>query len=413
MTTTDDDLEQRLRDSLHAVGASVRPPDRLVEQLYRAAATTPKAETETLRADVTAPHQLSDPGRRARDARWAPLLAVAAVVAILVVGVGVVALHRSRTTVPAPSSYAGGPVPWSEAGARATTQLAPPTTIARAAEGTRACLSDDFRVVSGSSKRAIGPSGWMVTTYTLVSVTSSPCVLGYVLPAGLVDSRGVSLPVEAGSHGGAMPRFDLPPRVDPGELVTGTVSWGVVQGATNPPADVVILPDGYSAGSRRRPPLAISLSGVTIPPNPENPTIGGGDIWRGAALGNEVTVSQPESLASLISTVTAPDSVRLGQVLSYAVELRNLTDDPVSLANCPELIEVLSVVPQKVAISSGRRGRLNCAAAPRSISPHTAIVFQMKLPTIGVVAGSGSLTWQLVTDGAAVVNSRSYLTVLP
>lgn len=417
MTTTDDDLEQRLRDSLRTVGAAAKPPDRLVERLHRAAtgAGDSAAETTGPQAAATSLRQPLHPAPRSRAARWAPLLAAAAVVAILAVGAGVVAVHRSRTTVPTPSSDAGSPVPWSAAGGRATTEVAPLAATARAAQGTRGCVSDDFRVVSGSSKPGFGSRGWMVTTYTLVSVASTPCApFGEALSAVLVDAQGTPLPVDAWSSGGPA-RLEGPPLVGPGDIVTGTVSWAVVRGATNPPANVVILPDRLVVAPRKRPPLAVSLAGVTIPPNPQNPSSGGGGpyTWRSTAEGQEVAISRPGSLASLTVTVTAPASVHLGQLLSYTVELKNPTDESVSLAGCPEVIGVLSVVPQKVAVSSGRRGPLNCSAAPRSIAPHSAVVFRMEQSSVGLVTGSGYVTWQLVTKGIAVLDARANLTVLP
>lgn len=404
MTTTDDDLEQRLRDSLQAVGVAAQPPDGLVGRLHRAATSAS--------ADITSLHQPTHPSRRTPAARWTPLLAAAAVIAILAVA-GVVAVHRSRTTVPGPSSYASRPVPWSAAGGRVTTETAPPPAVARATPGTRGCVSDDFTLVSGSSKPALGSSGWMVTTYTLVSVATSPCA-DYELSAGLVDAQGTPLPVDAvPSGGGAHAISEGPPRVDPGDLVTGTASWAVVRGATNPPAALVVLPDRLAVAPRTRPPLAVSLAGVTIPPNPENPVVGGGGPWRSTSYGNEITVSQPGGLSSLTTVVTAPVSVRLGQLLTYTVELHNPTDDPVSLAECPEFVEVLSVVPQKEPISSGARGPLNCAAAPPSIAPGESVVFLMELSTVGVVTGPGFVTWQLLAHGALVANTRTDLTVAP
>lgn len=375
---------------------------------------SPPAEPTSLPPDVTPLHPQAHPTRRTPATRWAPVLAVAAVVAILAVGAGVVAVHRSRTTVPATSSYAGGPVPWSAAGGHPTTESAPLPAVAGAPPGTRGCVSDDFRLVSGSSKPGPGSSGWMITTYTLVSVASSPCA-SWELSAGLDDSRGVPLPVDGVPQGGDMPRFDGPPRVDPGDLVTGTVTWAVVRGATNPPADLVILPDYPGMAPRKRPPLAISLAGVTIPPNPQNPNSGGGGpyTWRSTSYGNAITVSQPGSLASLTATVTAPDTVRLGQVLAYAVELKNPTNDPVSLERCPEVIQVLSVVPQKEPISSGFRGPLNCAAAPGSIPPGGAVDFRMEVATHGLVPGSGYFTWQLASNGSVVSDLRAQITVLP
>ncbi len=416
MTTTDDDLEQRLRATFHAVGAAAHPPDGLVERLHRAAAdAAPVADTDSPRANVTPLHPLVHSRRQTAATRWAPLGAVAAVVAILAVGAGVAAVLRSPTTSPTPSSNAGGPVPWSAAGGRPTTETAPPLEAARATPGTRDCVSDDFTVVSGSSKPASGSSGWMVTTYTLASVATSPCaVTYYTLSAGLVDAQGTPLPVDrVPSGGGGHSPSEGPPRVDPGDLITGTATWAVVQGATNPPAELVVLPDNLVAAPRTRPPLAVSLTGVTIPPHPEDPSTGDGTPWRSTSFGNDVAVSQPGSLSSLTAAVTAPSSVRLGQLLTYTVELRNPTDDPVSLAACPEVIEVLSVVPQKEAISVGYRGPLNCAAAPSSIPPRGAVAFRMELATDGLVPGPGYVTWQLIANGRAVSNSGADITALP
>lgn len=101
MTTTDHDLEQRLRDSLRTIGAAAQPPDRLVERLHRAATrASDETRTDSPPAEVTSLHQPTHPSRRTPVARWAPVLMVAAITAILAVSASVVAVQRSRTAGP-------------------------------------------------------------------------------------------------------------------------------------------------------------------------------------------------------------------------------------------------------------------------------------------------------------------------
>jgi len=105
-TTDDDDLEQRLRKTLHTIGAAIQPPDQLVERLHLAATRAGvAAHPNSPRADAASLHQ-PPPSGRTPAARWAPLLAVAAVIAILAVGASVVAVHRSRTPGPVESAPA-------------------------------------------------------------------------------------------------------------------------------------------------------------------------------------------------------------------------------------------------------------------------------------------------------------------
>ncbi len=411
MSNTDDNLEQRLRDTYRALENATHPPAGLLERLEQAAvdASGPINKSSEPRTRMGAVRPFARPRQRSFTARWAPVGAVVAVIAILAAGAGVMVGQRSDTTPPVPSSRSSEPVPWSASGGRPTTAAAPVREVVTADPGTRRCQSDDFALISGSS-RAQGTDGWMMTTFTLVSVAASPCA-DQQLNAGLADAAGTPLPVDAAPSGG-MPRFDGPPRVDPADIVTGSATWAVVQGATRPPAYLVILPDDLTT-TQTRPKLAVSLAGLTIPPHPRNPVVGGGTPWRSTSYGNDILVSKPGSLASLLPLATANESVRLGQPLRYSVELRNPTDDPVSLEPCPEVIEVLSVVPQKVAVSTGYRVPLNCNAAPRTIPPRGGVTFRMELATGGLVTGAGSVTWQLVANGRAVLTAQASIAVVP
>lgn len=411
----------------------------LLQARNRLLAKTGNPLAEPLPPDVTPLRPLGHPTRRTTAARWAPVLAVAAVaavVAVLAVGAGVV--HRARTTVPATSSYTGGPVPWSPAGVHPTTDLAQYSPPARAPLQTSTCLDRDFRLVSSTTTAAPNRPGWGLTTFTLLATGASPCAISdQQINATLLDAAGHALPTDGidiyggfryntsgpGPQGnmpdfgpqGNMPDFG-PLLVHPGDVATGSVGWSVAAGPTPTPVAVALLPKMTTETPPAPPQLVVPFHGVVIardsakPPN-ESP------LGTSTALGSITDVGTPRRLAFAPAKLSLPTPapVRRGQVLSYTVYLENPTDNPISLAYCPEFIELVSTLDtsSNKGANAGRRGPLNCAAAPKAVAPHSSVAFQMEVSTVGLGTGPGSLIWQLVADGVAASMDKTTITVLP
>jgi hypothetical protein len=135
--------------------------------------------------------------------------------------------------------------------------------------------------------------------------------------------------------------------------------------------------------------------------------------WRsGSYPWRQPSVSDQGSLTSLTAVIRAPQSVIGGKVLRYTVELRNGTDTAVSLPPCPEVIQRLTAVPQKQAYMVGAKGPLNCAPAP-AISAHSSTTFTFQLDTTGLVAGQGTLRWQLTKGAYSDLDTITEVKVLP
>lgn len=353
-------------------------------------------------------------GGTTRPRRMVPLVAAAAAVALLVGGGVWVTRHHATdpatapppaastepvaSTTPATSTPARTTDPaitatWTPAVPGSTGRLTPlaatvaAPTLLGASPGTRSCQGADFRLVS--SRTVPRDDGWLSTAIVLRSTGRSACALQRSYFVGsLVDAKGDPLPIDAAPAG---PAF-LPETlwVQPGDLTFGSVSWAVVRGKAATPVWLA-LPIGDGRNSPR-----VSLEGVAIPPDPHDPSNLG--PWRSTAFGQWETVVRPGSLGSLSASVQAPATAALGRPLEYTATLTNLTGTQVSLATCPRFVQSAQVVPWKTPVVVASSGRLNCAGLPASLAPGQTVTLELQIGTTGLVAGAGSVSWQLLDD---------------
>lgn len=352
-------------------------------------------------------------GGTTRPRRMVPLVVTAAAVALLVGGGVWVTRHHATDPATAPPPAAStGPVAsttpatstparttdpattatWTSAVPGSTGRLTPAATVATptplgASAGTRSCQGADFQVVS--SRTVPRDDGWLSTAIVLRSTGRSACALqrGYFV-GSLVDAKGDPLPIDAFPAGPAF--FPATLLVQPGDLTFGTVSWAAVRGKAATPVWLAVpIGDG-----RNRP--RVSLEGVAIPPDPHDPSHLG--PWRSTAFGQWETVVRPGSLGSLSASVQAPATAALGRPLAYTATLTNPTRTSVSLAGCPRFVQSAQVVPWKTPVVVASSGRLNCAGLPASLAPGQTVTLELQIGTTGLVAGAGSVSWQLLDD---------------
>ncbi len=389
--------EDELRADLRSAAASVQPPDGLAERLV--AGTSPSGRATARRR--TRPRWVD---------RWAlPALAAGTVVAVVATTVVVHAHVRTPSTTPAAPV---GVVPWKSLPRPGTSTAVLPPPRVTAPAGTRECVAADFVGDSARSDPDALGTGWVLTSIVLRSTASSGCtVSAYGLATSLVDATGAALPNDSSccSHG---PYRGPDPLVRPGQLLATSVSWAVYQGRAPRPTKLLLLPTG--GASRPESTLSISLVGFTPPPRPSNAETG---QWR-AGIGFVLTrsVSDPGSLGSLDAVARVPKEVRIGQVLTYQVELFNHTNFPVHLDPCPEFTQDLGTITFaaiKTFHEASFRGLLNCEAAPKEIAPRSSVSFAIQLGTGGSVAGNGQLTWELLSGGYEVATIFTHVQVVP
>jgi hypothetical protein len=104
-----------------------------------------------------------------------------------------------------------------------------------------------------------------------------------------------------------------------------------------------------------------------------------------------------------------PRRVRLGDDLRYVVELRNQTDEDISLDPCPAFYQAWG----ESAIGYFGSGLLNCADAPPAVPARAGVRFEMKLDLPNDFDGqnffAGTIVWYLGGSGAdsEAVHSRT------
>jgi hypothetical protein len=387
------EFEDELRATTRGVAAGTSTPAGLSDRLIVNAATPRRAD------------------RRPARGRYVPAVA-AGVVVVVIVGIGVVVSlaragddHKAAANTVVPFNAAGvRSVSISEFGAASGVE--PPREV-DAPSGTRLCVGGDFELLSARSEST--RDRWVKTSFVLRSMGSTNCAVSVRGSSGaLTDASGNVLPNNVpASSGPYVP--DL--LVRPGELAAGAARWAWDGHSTARPARLIVLPDDRTQAVR----LSISLAGVSIPHAPisdevSNDKPGVMSVGVSSAFSG---VADPGSLASLDAVVRAAGSIELGAPLRYAVELRNDTDVPVSLANCPDVVQLLGVVPAKVTIAVGVRGRLNCADAPAMIEPNSSVTFAFAIDSTGVVAGDGRLTWSLVAGDLTALSIATQIKVSP
>jgi hypothetical protein len=94
----------------------------------------------------------------------------------------------------------------------------------------------------------------------------------------------------------------------------------------------------------------------------------------------------PEQAALKPVLLDVPRKVKLGNDLRYVVELRNESDDDVSLAPCPAFYQAWG----ESATAYFGPGYLNCEGAPSVVPASGAVRFRMVLELPDDVGGPGS-----------------------
>jgi hypothetical protein len=237
----------------------------------------------------------------------------------------------------------------------------------------------------------------MVTELVLQSTASADCsVSAYGIDVALVDAAGRLIDDDAPRIGGGV-RMPGEFRVQPGQLVSATMWWAHVAGPGVKPDRIVILPRS-DLSAHPVSTLSISLTGVTAPAHPHDPSNVG--PWRTGWLFADVeSISDSGAVGSLTVTVHAPATAAAHSVVPFTVDVQNRTDHSVSLRPCPTVQVTATVVPLKQWFTAGTRGPLNCAAAPRSVPAGGTVRFAAQVDTAGVPAGRGRVTWAFVSNG--------------
>ncbi|HEX2058064.1 MAG TPA: hypothetical protein VHI71_06815 [Actinomycetota bacterium] len=135
-----------------------------------------------------------------------------------------------------------------------------------------------------------------------------------------------------------------------------------------------------------------------------NPTTGGGDVIPYAELpvpedaSDEELIVTRDQVALVMSFLDVPAKVTLGSDIRYVVELRNVSDETVSLEPCPVYYQAWG----ESGFSVSRTSYLNCRDAPAEIVPGNRVRFEMRLPVDDeeAVHVDGGLVWYLGHPGA-------------
>jgi hypothetical protein len=393
-----EELERHLRDVLRDRAAGVSVPlglaERLVDRGTRTVAAPPVSERDR-------PHR-----------RWAPV-AIAAAAGVFVT-VGVVATRVEIFGGSSPAHPRPVVVPWDPTAQQPVTTRQYPSLVVgtvAAPEGLRPCTNLDLRLVSAHSHPGSFDKGWMETEFVLQSISATSCsVSTYGIPTDLTDQQGRLIPNDTRALGGGM-RIPQAWLLRPGQLVAASAGWAHVRGQGPEPAALVILP-GNDVSPVPDARLSVSLKGVDAPPDPVNPSNVG--PWRtGWGWADVNSIADEGSLTSLTATLTAPESVSRGAIVPLTVDLANHTRHAVDLVPCPTVLLTLTVVPIKVGVTSGTRGPLNCAAAPRSIGPGASVRFTAEVAARDVPSGGGLVVWTLTSAGRTLVTAWHTVTVRP
>ena len=312
-----------------------------------------------------------------------------------------IAVSSTGTSLRPPST--AGVVPWNPAGVRAVPDTAPAAPSTPAPSNLRECVGAELQQLPASGRTAPIFEGWLITMFVLQYTGTSPCSMspGY-FGVTMTAADGATLPIDAMPAGGG--RWS-PLQIRPQQLVLGSIWWAVNQGHPHPTHLTFDFGDTPSAQ-----PVSIPVSDVSIPPHPTSPDPQ--SPWRSTAYGEVTSAADPATLATLTVGVTAPAAVRAPSTMRYAVTLTNPTNTAVPLTGCPQFVEQLSVVPQKVPITVGAQGRLNCTHLPPTIAAQSSVTMQMQLDTAGQVPGAGQLTWQLLDHGHEATALITQITVL-
>lgn len=335
-----------------------------------------------------------------RPPRWVPVLAVAAAVAVLAAGVGLIRSlssgpSRQPVTTTRPSSTPGvvswAPLPPSGSGVPATTL--PPSPDPAGADGLPPCRAANLRVSSETE----GAGG---TRYMLLAITSTTrCRLGGYPSVTALDRTGRTLPVPV-QRDLSSERYDHPVAVAGGAAATLRLGWPSTWCAAeiNIAKLRVGLPDGGGT---------VTTEGFGPSACYGTPGSGGkAPITVGVFTPQDFT---PERVVTAFDGVSVraivPESVVAGERLRFAVELTAPPGRDVPLDPCPDYKIMIGNVNGSTEASYA----LNCATVPyrdatgRPYLPaSTPVRFDMQAEAPRAAVAAAKLVWQLdISDPVA------------
>jgi Protein of unknown function (DUF4232) len=232
-----------------------------------------------------------------------------------------------------------------------------------------------------------------------VGATASPAGPGR--PRGAPAQREQALPTVPPEFPAVRPPAATLRALPPGGVATLSVDWRNWCAAGPAPRAVrVTLPRG--AGS-----LDVGYNAVTTCTDPGGPTVVGVRPFAPAALaapGGWTEVRVQAAVRALPGRQLPPHG-RPGELVRYAVELRNPDSAPLGFARCPAVAELLAPA------GTTEVHALNCAAAT-PIPPGGAVLFEMRVRVPAAApAGPNGLFWALDVTGSRPLEVVSRIVV--
>ena len=327
-----------------------------------------------------------------RPPRWVPVLAVAAAVAVLAAGVGLIRSlspgpsGRQVTTTPSstPGVVSWAPLPPSGSGVP-TINLAPSPDPAEA-EGLPPCRAANLRV--SNEKDGAGGTRYLV----LVITSTTRCSLDGYPSVTALDRSGRTLPVPL-QRVASSARYDHPVAVAGGAAATLLLGWSSSWCAAE--INIAKLRVGLPNGGG-----TVTTEGFGPSACYGTPGSGGkAPIIVGVFTPQDFT---PERVVTAFEGVSVraivPESVVAGERLRFAVVLTAPAGRDVPLDPCPDYKIMIGNDMGKTEASYA----LNCAAVPyrdaggRPYLPaSTAVSFDMQVEAPRVAVAAAKLVWQL------------------
>ena len=339
-------------------------------------------------------------------------VALVAVVAVSVVGLGL-AISRlepaasppttaGAVTSAAPSAgsppasgstaTAVGVIPWVDA----TPPVAASPTPRPVPAGTRSCAPADLAATAAWQ----GATGSMAGGVRVTNRGSTACAIDgpprlAVIKAGSRILATHYVAANQADLGGGPPPG--PGILEPGDVGGWWLLWDNWCGSNLTPTTVELtLPDGSGPVVARpaasRPAEVGSRPRCDAPGSPSTLT-----MTAFAHLPPEppLVVAQPAS-----TTIAAPTTATIGQVIAFTVTLRNLGDQPAVFDPCPTYTEDLIVGGQRLKPPTDRSYALNCTAMARALAPGASVSLEVRFPVPATVPpGLAELLWSLDPGG--------------
>jgi hypothetical protein len=262
-------------------------------------------------------------------------------------------------------------IPWTDTPGQKATQ--PQAVTAR-----RPCKATDLDFKIG----VIGAyQGHATQEFRLTNIALDPCYLAGVPTIQLLPDGASAEAVDAGSF--------MATRLDIGSgrtamLVLGAP--GACASAGGPNSKVIKRLSLEPSGGGY-----LTVQGVYL-----DITCGAASVILFQAMDSAVTNGGP--LTHLVGTISAPDLIKVGQLLNYTVTLMNPTTAALPLQPCPSYTESL----QDAGIVSSQTYQLNCVAA--ALPAQGSLTFDMQiLVPANFPTGFAKLSWQLEVPGGIAV----------